>query len=99
MGACQGLEWASDADANASKPTSHLRRQVLANENSVADRALRPLNSNAAETFGRVMGRDGAISERDEIKHIEFGRKNMLAREKVGTNAHEGESFVRVMGR
>merc|ERR1712187_603334 len=99
MGACQGLEWASDADANASKPTSHLRRQVLANENSVADRALRPLNSNVAKTFGRVMGRDGATSEVDEGKDLEFGRKNILAREKLGSNAHDGKSFARVMGR
>merc|ERR1711862_60729 len=95
----QDLEWALDADVSASKPASHARRQVLASENSVADRVLQPLNSNVAETFGRVMGRDGATSERDEGKSVEFGRKNILAREKLGSNAYDGESFVRVMGR
>jgi len=102
-------ERTSGTDAAPSEPVSHARRRLLAKENEVADVVVQRHGAEGAQTFGRVMGREGSaplapLSSQailgklsDEVG--QHARKSMLVRERNGTQANEGQTFSRILGR
>lgn len=103
----------SGADAAPSEPVSHARRRLLAKENVVADVVVQRHGTDGAQTFGRVMGREGSappalLSSQAELEKLseevgQHARKSMLLRERNGTlmgaGANEGQTFSRILGR
>lgn len=108
VAADQGFEWAPECAtgtvAQPSEPPSHARRRQLTRENDVADR------TDGVQTFGRVMCREGSappalrggpmVEQTNLMEQVaSYGRKSLLARDRNGSNGHEGQTFNRVLGR
>jgi len=90
----QALEWVPESAAPC-QPDTHARRNVLDNENAIL----------RAGSFSRIMGRNASTPPpqgEDSAVVSEaagHGRRNVLAKERDGSVAHEGQTFARILGR